>query len=99
MKSASSRISEYLSSEIARGIFPGAQYAIGQDHEVTFDDALGSSVIEPERILTSHDTLYDLASLTKPLVTSLLAVILAERGVLDLDAPVSSHLEEFDSDG
>src|SRR5262245_40882349 len=96
---AASRISEYLGSEIARGTFPGARYLVGRNEDIIFEDALGHSVIEPERIRTDLDTIYDLASLTKPLITSLLAVILAERGALDLDSAVSDHIEEFKRNG
>jgi CubicO group peptidase (beta-lactamase class C family) len=39
------------------------------------------------------DTLFDLASLTKPLTTTLWALRLVERGLLDLDHPIGSHVE------
>ena len=51
---------------------------------------------EPERIPTRSDTIYDLASLTKPLVTGLLSARLVEAGELGIDAPISSYLSEFD---
>ena len=51
---------------------------------------------EPERIPTRPDTIYDLASLTKPLVTGLLSARLVEAGELGIDAPISSYLSEFD---
>ena len=41
------------------------------------------------------DTLYDLASLTKVVVTAPLTMRLHEAGRLDLDAPVSTYLPEF----
>jgi serine-type D-Ala-D-Ala carboxypeptidase len=88
-------ISTYLESEIARGAFPGAQYAVGEAGEIILEGALGHAVIEPEPIAATLDTIYDLASLTKPLVTSLLAVILAERGVWDLRAPAARYLSEL----
>ena len=83
MTRPSQRVSRYLQSEIDRGTFPGAQYLIGQSGEVIAADALGWAVTEPERIAVDLDTIYDLASLTKPLITALLAVKLYERGVLD----------------
>jgi serine-type D-Ala-D-Ala carboxypeptidase len=95
LASSSKIVSGYLQSQIARGAFPGAQYVIGEDHRVIAEDALGLAVVEPERIPVTVDTIYDLASLTKPLVTSLLAVIYAERGIIDLSAPVGDYLDEF----
>src|SRR5215216_2891235 len=95
MASSSKRVSEYLQSQIARGVFPGAQYVIGEDLEIIREGALGLAVVEPERIPASLDTIYDLASLTKPLVTTLLAVIYRERGLIDLSAPIGDYLDEF----
>ena len=91
-------ISSYLRSEIARGSFPGAQYVIGEDRQIVAEDALGSALIEPELITADLDTIYDLASLTKPLVTSLLVVKFSEREVLYLKAPLARYLSEFDDE-
>ena len=99
MAKPSQIVSTYLQSEIQRGSFPGAQYAIGEDQVIVAEDALGLAVVEPERIPTSLDTIYDLASLTKPLVTALLTVRFSERGLLDLDAPVARYLDEFNGAG
>ena len=95
MALASERVSNYLRSQIEQGIFPGAQYAVGEAGEIVAEDAVGCAIITPERIAANLDTIYDLASLTKPLVTALLAVILAERGLLDLRAPLADYLGEF----
>ena len=95
MTNVSDIISGYLESEIARGSLPGAQYLVGEDLRIIAEDALGLAVVEPERIPATLDTIYDVASLTKPLVTALLVVRLAERGVLDLNAPLARYLVEF----
>lgn len=95
MAHAANKLSEYLKAEIGAGAFPGAQYVIGERGEMVAEDALGFAVAEPERIHVTCDTIYDLASLTKPLVTSLLAVILTTRGVIDLRAPLGDYLSEF----
>ena len=95
MTRTSSSISTYLESEITRGAFPGAQYAIGEAGDIVFEAALGHAVVEPERIAATPDTIYDLASLTKPLITALLAVICDERGLWDLRAPAADYLSEL----
>jgi CubicO group peptidase (beta-lactamase class C family) len=59
-------ISTFLSERIAAGDFPSAVYVVSEKGRITFADALGHSVVEPYRITTSLDTIYDLASLTKP---------------------------------
>lgn len=98
MAKVSEIVSSYLQSEILRGSFPGAQYLIGERRQVIAEDSLGWAVVEPERIPVTLDTIYDLASLTKPLVTSLLVVMGAERGILDFNATLSSYLSEFDDE-
>ena len=96
MTNSSKRLSEYLETQVARGAFPGAQYVVGQDQRIICEGAVGFAVVEPERIPVAVDTIYDLASLTKPLVTSLLAVIFAALGTIDLNAPLGQYLDEFD---
>lgn len=91
----SDTISRYLENEIARGSIPGAQYVIGEDLLIVAEGAVGLAVVEPERIPATLETIYDFASLTKPLVTALLVVRLAERGYLQLDAPLAHYLNEF----
>jgi len=48
----------------------------------------GRAVVDPEVVPADEDTLFDLASLTKPLVTALLALQAEDSGELDLDSPV-----------
>jgi CubicO group peptidase (beta-lactamase class C family) len=88
-------VSSFLQAEIARGSLPGAQYVVGEELRIVAEDALGLAVVDPEQIPATLETIYDLASLTKPLVTALLAVRLADRGALDLNAPLASYLSEF----
>ncbi len=71
MKSA--EISEYLKERTDAGDFPSAVYLVAERGEIVFQDALGFAVVEPERIAAKIDTIYDFASLTKPLVAGLLS--------------------------
>src|SRR5918996_251474 len=90
------QISILLEERIQAGDFPSAVYLIAQDDEVVFADALGHSVVEPYRVATKLDTIYDLASLTKPLITGMLCARRIELGELTLDSSVSHYLPEFD---
>ena len=58
-----------LEEHIAAGDFPSAVYIIGERGRTVFADAIGNAVVEPSRIPATLDTIYDLASLTKPLIT------------------------------
>ena len=89
-------ISSLLEEHIKAGDFPSAVYLIGENNRIIFTDALGHSAVEPYRITNKPDTIYDLASLTKPLVTGLLCARRIELGELTLDSSVSHYLPEFD---
>jgi CubicO group peptidase (beta-lactamase class C family) len=65
-------ISGLLEEHIKAGDFPSAVYLVAENGKVVFTDALGHSAVEPYRVTNKLDTIYDLASLTKPLVTGLL---------------------------
>jgi CubicO group peptidase (beta-lactamase class C family) len=55
----------------------------------------GLAVVRPERLPMQRETLFDLASLTKPLATTTAILWLVHDGAVDLDAPVSKYLPEF----
>jgi len=82
-------ISEFLRERITAGDFPSAVYLIAEKGEIVLHDALGFAVAEPEKIEAKADTIYDLASLTKPLVTGLLCAKLIERGKLKLEDKIT----------
>src|ERR1051325_7857106 len=90
------QLSALLQQHIDAGEFPSAVYLVGERDQIIYEDALGYSVVEPYRVANKLDTIYDLASLTKPLVTSLLCARLIELGELTLDSSVSHYLPEFD---
>ena len=94
--SSSEAISNFLSEQIQLGEFPSAVYLVAQKGEIVFTDSLGLSVVEPYRITNKLDTIYDLASLTKPLITGLLCSRRVEAGELTLDSAVAHYLPEFD---
>lgn len=84
-----------LAGRIAEGDFASAVYLVAEAGRVRLSGALGDAVREPEQHAARPDTIYDLASLTKPLVTGLLAAILRQRGELDQHARVARYLPEF----
>jgi CubicO group peptidase (beta-lactamase class C family) len=91
----SGTISDMLAERIEAGDFPSAVYLVAEAGRARFGDALGDAVREPERRAATLDTVYDLASLTKPLVTGMLLAQLVERGVVGLDSEVAEYLPEF----
>jgi CubicO group peptidase (beta-lactamase class C family) len=90
------KISSLLAERIAAGDFPSAVYVVAERGEVASAGALGDAVREPEQRAATFDTIYDMASLTKPLITGLLSAQLIEQGELRLDGTVAGYLKEFD---
>src|SRR5947209_14441558 len=88
-------ITAMLAERIAAGDFPSAVYLVAERGHVRFADALGDAVREPSRHAETLETIYDLASLTKPLVTALLSANHVEHGEIELDAAVSNYLPVF----
>lgn len=93
---AQEQVSTFLTSRIAAGDFPSAVYLVTERGRAIFADALGHAVVEPYRIAASLQTVYDLASLTKPLVTGLLCARRIDAGELTLDSSVAHYLPEFE---
>lgn len=91
----SEQISEFLQTRIEAKDFPSAVYLVGEKGEIVFQDALGFAVVEPEKIEAKLDTIYDLASLTKPLVTGLLCAKMIENEIFNLDEKVCYRQKTF----
>ncbi|MBV9217010.1 MAG: beta-lactamase family protein [Acidobacteria bacterium] len=91
-------ISGFLLEPIAAGDFPSAVYLVAEEGEIVFHGAVGNAVVEPEIIPARTDTIYDVASMTKVLVTGLLMAMFVERGELRTVDAVSRYLSEFGHD-
>ena len=86
---------------VERGIsehkMPGAVVMIGYRGSVVFHRAYGHRQLVPEPLPMEPDTLFDLASLTKPIATATSVMILVDQGAVELQAPVAKYLPEFDN--
>jgi uncharacterized protein YbbC (DUF1343 family) len=78
---------------------PGAVVIIGRKSGVYFRRAYGLRALLPAPLPMTTTTIFDLASLTKPIVTASLIQWLAERRQLDLEDAVSKYLPAFGSHG
>jgi serine-type D-Ala-D-Ala carboxypeptidase len=84
-----------LDAAVADRVFPGASIAVTQGGRLVALKAFGRSTYDLESPLIAIDTLFDLASVSKVVATTTVAMILYERGLLDLDAPVVGMVPEF----
>ena len=80
---------------IKAGATPGAAVLVGRHDRIVLDRGLGHLSYRDDAPPVTSETIYDLASLTKVLVTTTLAMLYYERGLLDLDGPVKDYIAEF----
>lgn len=84
-------------AEMLKGnIFPGVSYTF-IDMDKTETRMVGSAAILPERESLREGMLYDVASLTKVIVTTTLLLQLQEEGAINFEDPVQAYLPEFPS--
>ena len=83
------RIEDFLDQGVREGVFPGAILLIAREGEIVFQKETGFLSLIPEKIPMSKDTIFDLASLTKPLATGLALMKLVSEGIISLDSPLS----------
>lgn len=90
----SRQIETILTTAVSAGVFPGVTTVVGTRDEVSFFNR-GITAPLPEATAVCQDTIYDIASLTKPL-TAVATLILLERGFWRLDDAVAIFAPEFD---
>ncbi|MFZ1919296.1 MAG: serine hydrolase [Terriglobales bacterium] len=88
---------DLLAQAIEARAFPGCSLAITFRGELVAYKALGRFTYEPSSPAVVAGSLFDLASVTKVVATTAMAMVLYERGVLDLEAPVAAVVPEFAS--
>lgn len=86
-----------LERAVADHVFPGAAAAVTFDGKVIALKAVGRFTYSDDSAPVQTGTIYDLASVTKVIATTAMAMILYERGELDLEMPVSGVVPEFTS--
>ena len=85
-------IDQAVAAAVNQGWMPGAVLAFGRGDELLYCRAFGEAARFPRSLPMHEETLFDLASLTKVLATTLLLMKRWENQALDLDAPLGTHL-------
>lgn len=93
------RIDAAVRETIERGDAPGAVVLVVRQGRVAFRKAYGARAEEPAELPMKADTLFDLASLTKPIATATSVMMLIEQGKLRLSDAVAAHLPAFAQNG
>ncbi|HEY1249767.1 MAG TPA: serine hydrolase domain-containing protein [Thermoanaerobaculia bacterium] len=84
---------EFLAAEIAEGSFPGGAALVGTAEAVEELAVAGDAAVEPARRAVTGETVFDLASLTKPLCVG--ALFRQSPRSLRLDAAPGRYLPEW----
>lgn len=88
-------IDSVVLKNINEGNLPGAVVVIGGKNGVVYRKAFGYSWLVPEKKPMKVETIFDLASLTKPIATATSIMILLERGQISLEDEVRKYIPEF----
>jgi CubicO group peptidase (beta-lactamase class C family) len=88
-----------VADEIAAKRLPGCVVLIGRQGKIAYQKAFGQKQTEPESIPMTVDTVFDLASVTKPVATATSVMILADQGKLKIADTVAQHIPEFAANG
>ena len=86
---------ELLRQAIAQHVFPAASVAVTHQGKLIALKALGQFTYDRQSPQVTSASIFDLASVSKAVATTTVAMILYQRGLLDLEIPVVSVVPEF----
>jgi serine-type D-Ala-D-Ala carboxypeptidase len=85
-------LQQLLEAGVSQGVFTAAVALVGLKGELRWEGAAGALSLEPGAAAATLNTVFDLASLTKPLATTLTLMALADRGRLKVGATLGEVL-------
>ena len=88
-------IAKAMHAAVAGGVFPGAVLHVRLRGQIAYHQAFGNAALIPAKEPARPETIYDLASLTKPLATATAVLCLVQDGRLSVDDPIQRHVEEL----
>jgi len=89
------KITEFLKRGLKEKVYPGAVLLVARGEDIVFFHNVGNRALIPKTLPMEKETIFDLASLTKPLGTTLAIMRAVDEGLLGLDIPISSLIERF----
>lgn len=87
-------VSEVLREAVAQGAAPGVAAAIGQGNTILYEQCFGTLSYEAGASAVTPETLYDMASVTKTMGATILALQALEEGRLYLEDPICLFFSE-----
>lgn len=92
-------INAAVAEALEDGQMAGCVVLIGRNGKVVFERAYGHRQVEPEPVPMTVDTVFDMASLTKPIATATSIMALVERGKIRLRNDVEDYVPDFGQNG
>lgn len=92
-------IDEIVKEGLGRSKMPGCVVLVGHRGKIAYRRAFGFRQLQPGNVPMTVDTVFDMASITKPVVTATCVMLLVEDGKVDIDQPVATYLPEFAAGG
>jgi serine-type D-Ala-D-Ala carboxypeptidase len=80
---------------VTEGVFPGAVVLVGHDDRLVYERAFGCRSLEPREATMELDTIFDLASLTKPVATTTAFMLLVKEKKLRIDDLITRVIPMF----
>ncbi|WP_435009171.1 exo-beta-N-acetylmuramidase NamZ domain-containing protein [Tundrisphaera lichenicola] len=93
------RVEDAIARAIGEKTVPGAVVLVGRKGKIAMARAFGKRSVEPTDEPMTRDTVFDMASLTKPVATATSVMVLLERGKFRLSDPIVRHLPELKGNG
>jgi uncharacterized protein YbbC (DUF1343 family)/CubicO group peptidase (beta-lactamase class C family) len=89
------RIDDLVAEGLKKNNMPGCVVCVGRRGKIVWLKAYGSKQVQPTTVPMTIDTVFDMASITKPVATATSIMLLVERGQLRLQDKVESLIPEF----
>ncbi|QDT11264.1 Penicillin-binding protein 4* [Planctomycetes bacterium K23_9] len=92
-------VTPLVSAAIADGQTPGAVVVLANADKVLYASAFGDRQVQPTVEPMTLDTVFDLASISKPVGTATSVMVLVDEGKIDVNEKVATYLPEFGQHG
>lgn len=89
----------YINQSIADSAFPGAAIAVSHQGKTVLMEGFGHFTYDSASARVTPQSIFDLASVTKVVATTTLAMMLYDYGLLNLDQPVAEIVPDFTGAG
>ncbi|MDR1724562.1 MAG: beta-lactamase family protein [Tannerella sp.] len=89
------KIADVVNESIAAGDIPGAVVGVVRYNKLVFLEAYGNKQVYPDTVVMTANTVFDLASVSKPVSTATCVMILMEQGKLRLMDDVARYIPDY----